>query len=348
VMEFARKGGIVIATKRMPATAPGLSHAADASAQIQSISQALFHGQVATAHLVPDERNLGAALAGWLKPDFVVTPRTPEIGFIHRHLETGDLYFVANTGNQSRDVRASFRSSATHAEDWDPFSGKTYGVPNSREIHLTLEPYESRVLFFSDAPLTPVAAKSQIVGKHTDLRHNWKVTFTNSDHSIDMPILSSWSDYPQLRYYSGIATYRKTIDIPETYTQPGHVVTLDFGEGTPVPKPSPLPRFNMRAYLDGPVREAARVFVNNQFAGYAWHPPYRLDLSPLIKAGKNELRIEVGNTAINQLAGESLPNYRLLYDRYGKLFEPQDMQNLAPLPSGITGQLTLVENGPSN
>jgi hypothetical protein len=162
-----------------------------------------------------------------------------------------------------------------------------------------------------------------------------------------MPSLTSWSDDEHLRYYSGLATYRKTIDIPEIDTRPGHSIALDFGEGTPVAKPSPLPRSNMRAYLDGPIREAAQVYVNGQPAGYVWHPPYRVDITKSLKPGKNELRVVVGNTAINELAGTSLPTYRLLYDRYGVEFIPQDMQHLEPLPSGILGKVTLIEDSPA-
>ena len=104
--------------------------------------------------------------------------------------------------------------------------------------------------------------------------------------------------------------------------------------------------FNMRAYLDSPVREAAAVYINDQLAGYVWRPPFRVDISAFLKPGKNDLRIVVGNTAINELAGTALPNYRLLYARYGKLFEPQGMSNLQPLPSGILGPVTLIESGP--
>jgi hypothetical protein len=124
-------------------------------------------------------------------------------------------------------------------------------------------------------------------------------------------------------------------------------VTLDFGEGTPVPLPSPLPSSNMRAYLEGPVREAAEVYVNGKFAGFVWHPPYRVDVSPFIKPGKNEFRIDVANTAINELAGRNLTNNRLLYDRYGVRFIPQGMDHLEPLPSGILGPLTLIESEPA-
>jgi hypothetical protein len=67
-----------------------------------------------------------------------------------------------------------------------------------------------------------------------------------------------------------------------------------------------------------------------------------VEIATYLKRGKNDLRIVVGNTAINELAGTSLPTYRLLYDRYGVEFIPQGMQDLKPLPSGILGPVTLI------
>ena len=102
----------------------------------------------------------------------------------------------------------------------------------------------------------------------------------------------------------------------------------------------------MKAYLEAPIREAAQIFVNGKLAGVVWHPPYRVDVTQFVHQGANALRIMVGNTAINALAGEPQPDYRLLWDRYGKLFEPQDMQNLHPLPSGMLGPVKLIESEP--
>ncbi len=102
----------------------------------------------------------------------------------------------------------------------------------------------------------------------------------------------------------------------------------------------------MWAYLDAPVRDAAQVYVNGKLAGMVWRPPYRIDVTSLLRAGTNEVRIVVANTAINELAGQSLPDYRLLWDRYGKRFEPQGMEDLKPLPSGLLGPVTLVESDP--
>lgn len=344
ILAFARQGGIVVATRRMPATAPGLTNATKDSAQIQQISLELFAGGISTAHFVAEESGLGESLARWIAPDFVTTRRMPAIGFIHRHLDSGDLYFIANTSNQRQNFEASFRSSGKNAEILDPFSGRVYGVHRASTISFDLYPYESRIILFTDQPVGPVRTSAPTEVGRTDLSRDWNVTFGDAGQALEIPALLSWSEIPRFRYFSGTVTYARTVDIPESAGAPGRSVTLDFGEGTPVPLPSPLPSSNMRAYLESPVREAAEVYVNEKFAGFVWHPPYRVDVSPFIKPGKNEFRIDVANTAINELAGRNLTNNRLLYDRYGVRFIPQGMDHLEPLPSGILGPLTLIES----
>ena len=89
------------------------------------------------------------------------------------------------------------------------------------------------------------------------------------------------------------------------------------------------------------VEFGALAGVVGGIVGVVWHPPYTIDLTSWLRAGKNQLRIVVGNTAINSLAGSALPDYRLLNDRYGERFRPQGMDNLEPLPSGILGGLRL-------
>ena len=83
-------------------------------------------------------------------------------------------------------------------------------------------------------------------------------------------------------------------------------MVVDFGAGQPVEREA-LPGGTMRgnsfaALIAPPIREAATVFVNDRRAGSIWAPPYRVDVTDLLRAGANELRIEVYNTAINQLA----------------------------------------------
>ncbi len=45
---------------------------------------------------------------------------------------------------------------------------------------------------------------------------------------------------------------------------------------------------------------------------------------------------------MNHMAGQSLPNYRLLNLRYGERFVPQDMDQVQVLPSGLTAPVRLV------
>src|SRR5579859_3124344 len=341
IEEYARHGGIVIATRRFPSSAPGLLNAGSETQQIEDISQQLFRGQGALGHFVEDEDQLGRTIASHSKPDLILSSSMSDIGFVHRHLNAGDLYFLANTSNRPVKTRAIFRGRAQHAEWWDALTGRTSPVENAGEVDLSLQPYESRLIFFTDSAIrgkTPAAPTEP--SKTIDLSSDWNLVFSGSNRPLHMATLHSWSDEEPYKYYSGQVTYEKMLDLPPDAISSLSLI-LDFGEGTPVAKPDPLPDFNMRAYLESPVREAAEVYVNGQRAGVVWHPPYTVNLSSLLKPGKNELRIVVGNTAINSLAGRALPDYRLLNDRYGERFVPQDMDHLQPLPSGILNGLQL-------
>jgi len=273
-----------------------------------------------------------------------LSPPAPEIGFIHRKLSAGDLYFVANTCNERKHAQAKFRDGARHAETWNAFSGEITGLNGDDNLELDLEPYESRMIFFSDAAAAATPQPERHESVQVDLSRQWKVTFGDTGLSVDMDRLASWSEDLRTRFYSGVATYRKTFELPLEDGTPGTRFFIDFGPGTRVSLPSPAGEHNMRAYLEGPIREAAQVHVNGKPAGVVWHPPYRLDVTQFVHQGKNDLSIEVGNTAINGLAGQPMPDYRLLWDRYGMLFVPQNMQDLHPLSSGILGPVTLIES----
>jgi hypothetical protein len=98
----------------------------------------------------------------------------------------------------------------------------------------------------------------------------------------------------------------------------------------------------MRAMLEPPVREAALVFVNGRRAGSMWSPPYRIDVTKLLQPGRNRIEVKVANLALNMLAGQERPDYRLLWARYGQRFVPQDTQLIAPQPAGLLGPVRLL------
>jgi hypothetical protein len=342
ILAFAEHGGIVVATGRTPATAPGFLHQKEESQAVQEISKTLFEGTVKSARFLPSPDGLGDAIDHSLQPDVTLSPRTPAIGFIHRKLDGSDLYFVANTSNQAQRVQAHFRVTAKYAEEWDPFSGAVHALAAAQDLTLELQPYESRILVFSNQPAGAGVEPLLTATNSIDLSHDWKVFFPSGENLV-MNDLKSWTEDSRLTYFSGTAAYEKTINLPASALRRGSFVLLDFGQGKPVAEPDPLPRFNMRAYLDPPIRDSAQVFVNGHLAGDVWHPPFHVDISSYLTAGENHLKILVSNTAINELSATAQPTYRLLYDKYGTLFTPQDMDHLQPLPSGILGKITLQE-----
>lgn len=118
----------------------------------------------------------------------------------------------------------------------------------------------------------------------------WEVEFTDGRGApprATFPKLLSWPEHtdPGIRYYSGTAVYRSTVNLPAA-PAPGQIALLDLGT----------------------VADIARVFVNGREAGVAWRAPFRVDVTSLLRAGANALEIRVANRWINRLIGdEAIP-----------------------------------------
>jgi len=339
IERYAREGGIVLATHRLPARAPGWIESERDSAAVEQISRQLFAPDARNAQLIEKTSDLGAALAPHLKPDVTLQPAAAVVGFIHRKLADADIYFLANTSNRPHSFTATFRTTHTGAEWWDPFSGKMTGAGSGPSLAMTLAPYESRVVVFSDHAAKKELAKVTDFAP-IDLSNGWHVRFAKTGFEETMSTLRDWSQDEATRYYSGTATYTRSIDVPASVASAGSV-RLDFGKGDPA-EAKQLNQPGMQTWLDAPVRDAAVAYVNGQRAGSVWHPPFTLEIAPFLHAGQNDLKIVVANTAINELAGKAPPDYRLLWLRYGQRFTPQDIDQVKPLPSGILGGLRLV------
>ena len=130
--------------------------------------------------------------------------------------------------------------------------------------------------------------------------------------------LMSWTDSTNdgVKYFSGTATYRKTVELSAD----------DFGA-------------NKRVFLDlGAVKNLASVAVNGKSVGILWKPPFRADITAAAKPGVNELEIQVVNLWPNRMIGDQ------------KLPESQRITwaSVAPykagdplLPSGLLGPVQI-------
>ena len=165
----------------------------------------------------------------------------------------------------------------------------------------------------------------------------WEVAFDpkwGGPEKITFSALQDWSARPEpgIKYYSGIATYRKIINLGQ----------------------DPLAKI----YLDlGVVHDMARVKINGKDLGVVWCAPWRVEVTGVIKAGDNQVEIEVVNRWANRLIGDRQPadaNARTLVcppgffggqafktGRYTYcLHDPYNAQS--PLdPAGLIGPVTL-------
>jgi hypothetical protein len=348
--EFAKAGGKLVAIGRLPAMAPGFLAGEAAHQEVRAIVGRLFQSSSPPARFVDDTARLGAMLNSALTPDVSFAPAAPAVGFVHRSTEFAEIYFLANTANAAMSGTASFRvnDAEAAAEWWDPMSGETTPAEIAGrsgevvKVLLALDAYASRLLVFSRdaAPFVPPPAKPQVSGT-IDISSGWSVKFGNDAEPVAMERLASWTDDESTRYFSGVAVYERVLTVPDRLLRESVPVRLDFGEGTRIAAGTTT-FAGMRAMLEGPVREAAVVHVNGERAGSLWSPPYALDVAALLHPGANQIRIEVGNLALNYKAGRPLPDYRLLNQLYTERFTDQDMKSVKPQPAGLLGPVRLV------
>ena len=332
---FVAAGGRVIALDHVPESTPGLK------------GEPL---RVDASWTVTPAAGLGAALRQALTPDIRLEPASPDIGQHHRRAGDADVYFLANTVNTPRRTALTVRARG-RAEWWDPLTGATRPADvtavgaDTMTVPLDLDAYGSTILVVASGPPPRPIRRSTAAGpapRRIDLPGPWTVGFAGSAAPPKrLDTLASWNADEETRYFSGVATYETTFELGAVPR--GARIWLDFGPGTPLDPADRGP--GMRTWLDAPVRDAATVQINGQPAGDVWCPPFRLDATARVRPGRNVLVVRVGNTQMNHMAGRPLPDYRLLILRYGDRFQPQTMDQVRPLPSGLLGPVRIEIDG---
>lgn len=239
------------------------------------------------------------------------------LDYIHRQTEDTDIYFVRNKSLSPVNADYLFRVKDSAPQLWDPTDGSmkpTYAykkVAGGISVQLDLPPGGSVFVVFAEIATSGSVDRAGIQyfrnGQYTltasngkrkqvkvdtlpaplTLAGEWKVEFDpkwGAPAEIKLSKLISWTDHDNkgVHYYSGAAFYTKTLDVPADWLATGRRVHLDLGD----------------------VRELAEVLVNGKSAGVLWKPPFRADITSLVKPGANALKIEVMNMWINRLVGD--------------------------------------------
>jgi hypothetical protein len=330
--ELVSAGATVIGSR--PEGSPSL---ADDEAEFQKIADQLWPNSGAGAHTA----NLGAgrvvtglslteALVSLQLPaDFAYTKPKADTSllFLHRKLADGDIYYVDNRNDRHESVELSFRVAGKAAELWHADTGliekASYRITGDHTtVPLTLSPFEAvYVVFRQPAATTHYVAPKFAETLLATIAGSWAVGF---DPALGGPVtatfdqLASWSESGDsaIKYYSGTGRYTKTIEAPATWFKTGARILLDLGD----------------------VRELAEVSLNGQPLGISWHPPYRIDVTGLLKPGANALEIKVTNLWVNRLIGDLQPGVTKKYTfTANPTYNPD-----APLrASGLIGPVTL-------
>ncbi len=348
--EYVAKGGHLITLGATPTLAPGFGHPSESAEVAATFQKLLQTPGTASVGSIPElpaalHKALPADLAASTLPDPARSGNDANsgLGFIHRVLpgpQPMDLYFVVNSSNQPLTTSLTFRAKHRTARALSLDTGQVaFFDATSSPIPVTFAPYQSYVFLLSDVnPGKPLPKANRQPPNLPAIDTNWTIQFAKSPAE---PLASfvPVNTLPGRQFYSGEITYSKTFQLAHRPT--GTPILLDFGQSTPTVDTRRPGSSGIHALVDQPIRDAAIVFVNGQRAGSLWHAPYAIDIAPFLKAGENRIEVHVFNTAVNELAGQPPRDYTALNAKYGKRFDPQDMNLIRSLPSGLLNAPTL-------
>jgi alpha-L-rhamnosidase len=297
---------------------------------------------------------LADALAAVVDPDLEISPRTADIGFVHRRCAGADIYLLANTGPRHRTFRITARGNSSSYEEWDAISGVVARAGTSADgIEVALHPYQATVIIMIDGEPATQSERSllpdpgAVEQSRLPLDGPWQVAF--GDEAAQPVVLPHiWENQPGRRHYSGAATYTASCDLGEL--PPEARVVIDFGDCSAIDSPvagngADLVGPSYRVAVIGPVGEIAQVRVNGIDCGIAWAPPYQVDITGAAFSGSNEIEITVSNTAANALAADQHITELAAQSeaRYGRRFQMQDLDiAMASVQSGLLSVPTIV------
>jgi hypothetical protein len=370
ISDLAAAGATIVLGANKPVRATGLKNYPESDRTVLQLAERLWKGGSSAKGNVFS----GTSMAEVLKH----TKRLPDFEgpfeYIHRRQGDIDIYFVSGSGN----AECTFRVQSKEPELWDPVDGMVreavmydeivdgrtivpidlsqngsvfvvFRRPRSAErivsasgsvdgleiierdqAGLKLQFWQGGTVEFTMASGKTVKTVSDIQSPVT-LTGSWQVKFApdwGGPQTTTFDELMLWNEHEVdgIKYYSGSAAYFKTFQL--TAEQAQGPARLQLGE----------------------VHDIARVQFNGTDLGVVWTAPWSVDVSEAVKAGENELNIEVTNCWANRLIGDAgLPaaerytetNVRLVPDR-GAF---QDYESYSAkdelMPSGLLGPVRI-------
>ena len=254
---------------------------------------------------------------------------------IRRKNATGYHYFIANLSPDDIEDKLPLAVSFKDAAWFNPLNGEIMPANISGDsIAIRLRSGESMILQTYDEPLADnqnLTAQSQksIIKNQIVLDGPWKLSFTeeapkvNQTFTLTKPQVWNTLDNDSAKVTMGTGVYTTHMKLSKKDLAGRWQIDL------------------------GDVRESARVYINGHFIGCAWCVPFVLDCKNALKAGDNEIRIEVTNLPANRIAD---------YDRRGIKWCKMEEINVVDInykrttydawesvPSGLNSEVRLLQ-----
>ena len=310
----------------------------------ESVSRHIDDLRARGAHIIYGTRECDLAAAA--RPEAMKA----EAGLkaIRRSNPTGHHYFIANLSPDDVKRRLPLAVGFKSAAWFNPLNGDiTPATVSGDSIDICLRSGESMILqVYKELKGTTPASTTQKTdgkcnGKPCDackhescasetrkLEGKWTLRFTEEAphvaRTFSLDTLQTWEklDDDSARVTMGTGVYTTSIRLSKADAKVHWAIDL------------------------GDVRESARVYINGQFIGCAWSVPFVLDCKNALRAGDNEIRIEVTNLPANRIAD---------LDRRGVKWRKMEEINVVdinyrrttyddwePVPSGLKSEVRLI------
>ncbi|WP_300285197.1 glycosyl hydrolase [uncultured Alistipes sp.] len=302
IQQLVKDGAIVMGPA--PSRSPSQQNQPAADEQVKAMAAEMW-GDVDGQNVKSRQYGKGMILDGMTMEeafaliDCIPDCRIPDgapVHYGHRTLRNGEIYFVSNQSDETITVTPEFRVTGLQPELWNPVTGEIRNLPayeqkaGATAVPMKLAPYESAFVVFNDkagaAAVSGVEANYPEATIIAEIQGPWSVDFLDKVRGPQEPVvfetLTDWTANAddKIKYYSGSAVYKNTFELDAAPTDNNILLNLnDFVA-------------------------MARVKVNGRDAGTVWTAPYKVDITELVKEGKNEVEIEVVNTWVNRLIGD--------------------------------------------
>lgn len=267
---------------------------------------------------------------------------------IHRRDGESEIYFISNQAVDEIHADVIFRVSGKQPELWNPVTGETGELPEWSEengrtvVPMTFAAKESSFVVFrkeAQAKKTRGAENFPELTALKPLSGPWQVSFDpkwGGPESIVFDKLVDWTKRPEegIRYYSGIATYRKVFSLQSSVCS-----NQNAGGASPQILNTEHRALNtVPLFLDlGALSCIARVRLNGKDLGVVWTAPWRIEITDTVRPEGNQLEIEVANHWLNRIIGDEklAPEQRFTQTNVGS-------KNSKLQPAGLLGPVGLL------